>query len=190
MGIYLVHSPTNHYNHIHFVTESQLKSKWKTLCTTFQKELNKLPKLPSGSAAIINVKSNWVHFESMKFLSNKANQETSGSIVDFARDNNGNGKQVIKDSSSAIPESSDSSKSSTKSILEACTLDEADKLYLASLMPYVKSIKDPRLKLEFRTEANLMIHNFMYNRKSKSSLKQTEEQEERDEGIIFSSLIV
>lgn len=170
------------------LTGTQLKGKWKQLCGIFKKDLSQLPRLPSGSGAT-NVVSAWIHFDSMKFLTNIANRPSSGNITDLVRSMDDNqGQDVVNDSdASPMPSTStaspvqSTSKPATKSIQQPSSLDESDELFLASLMPYVRSIKNPKLKLKFRTDANAMLFNFIYDSQS----EEPQVEEKSNDGNIF-----
>lgn len=139
-----------------FLIEAQVKNKWKSLCTTFQKEMSKVPKLPSGSAAI-TFSSKWVNFESLKFMSNKVNRNTVGGINDFSMKGDDVENIVIDGSASetctpqkSIPKTTAIRKTASTN-LRKCI----------SMMPYVRSIKNPQLKL--REEADEMLYHFIFS---------------------------
>lgn len=145
----------------------------------------------SGSAAS-NVTSNWVHFQSMQFMSNKANRRSSGNM-DFLINSNKDKDPIT--STHTLPKAPTTkntpcpvSNTPKKSVRIPHSLNEADALYLSSLWPYITSIKGEKMKLQFRKEACDMILDFFNEIEERSSKE--EPQVESDDGNLFSLLFI
>lgn len=161
-----------------FFTEPQAKSKWRTLCTTFQKELARVPKVRSGAAAQNVSSSSWIHFEGMKFLANKANNGTSGNFGLL------NKAEEEPEDGLIIDELAPSKSSSARKPIQpaeptASSILEADGLFFNSFMPYLSNIKSPQRKLQFQTEFDILLMSFLEKNNP------TEEKKESENGKKF-----